>query len=125
MSHFVKCDRCSVEDSVLGTVTLPPGWQKICGADLCEPCCTLVRDFIRFKPSDAEKLPVEPIEPIEPLPPAGDKLFETAPEVKHEKTDPAPAPSTENPEAPSPRESAQGQKAPEALGTAPVETTVE
>lgn len=83
MSHFVRCDRCNVEDAVMGTVTLPPGWQKICGVDLCEPCCMLVRDFIRFKPSDAAALPVEPI-PAEAQPAPepskdGTRLFETKP----------------------------------------------
>ena len=64
----------------MGTINLPPGWQKICNADLCEPCCMLVRDFIRFTPSDAARLPVEPVEAVAPLAPVGDKLFETAPE---------------------------------------------
>lgn len=83
MSHFVRCDRCNIEDAVTGTITLPPGWQKICGADLCEPCCMMVRDFIRFKPGDAERLPVEPIpEEVAPAATAKTELFETAPEVK-------------------------------------------
>jgi hypothetical protein len=80
MSHFVRCDRCATEEHVMGTISLPPGWQKICNADLCEPCCMLVRDFIRFTPADAARLPVEPIEDVTPLAPVGDKLFETAPE---------------------------------------------
>jgi hypothetical protein len=84
MSHFVRCDRCATEDSVMGTISLPPGWQKICGADLCEPCCMMVHDFIRFKPSDAEKLPIEPI-PAElkatQAGPISDKLFETESQV--------------------------------------------
>jgi len=63
----------------MGTINLPPGWQKICNADLCEPCCMLVRDFIRFTPADAARLPVEPVESVAPLAPVGDKLFETAP----------------------------------------------
>ena len=82
MSRFIRCDRCTIENAVIGTVSLPPGWQTICHADLCERCCEIVRDFIRFRPSDAERLPVEPI-PVEisassDAPP--DKLFETAPE---------------------------------------------
>jgi hypothetical protein len=80
MSHFVRCDRCSIESSVLGSVTLPPGWLKVFSADLCERCCEVVRDFIRFKPSDAAALPIEPI-PVEALPApepskGGDTLFE-------------------------------------------------
>jgi len=81
MSHFVRCDRCNTEEHVMGTINLPPGWQKICNADLCEPCCMLVRDFIRFTPADAARLPVEPVESVAPLAPVGDKLFETAPEA--------------------------------------------
>jgi hypothetical protein len=81
MSHFIRCDRCDRQDSVIGTVSLPPGWQKVLAVDLCEQCCHIVRDFIRFKPSDAEGLPVEPIEePAASIAPVGDKLFETAPE---------------------------------------------
>jgi hypothetical protein len=80
MSHFVRCDRCDTEEHVMGTINLPPGWQKICNADLCEPCCMMVRDFIRFKASDAARLPVEPIPKVATLAPVGDKLFETAPE---------------------------------------------
>ena len=82
MSHFVRCDRCAREEHVLGTITLPPGWQKIMSADLCEPCCMIVRDFIRFKPSDAEALPIEPASTEPPPAPAedGTKLFETKPE---------------------------------------------
>lgn len=82
MSRFIRCDRCTLENAIIGTVTLPPGWQTICHADLCERCCETVREFIRFKPSDADKLPVEPI-PAEPAPApseSGDKLFETSPE---------------------------------------------
>ena len=82
MSHFVRCDRCATENTVMGTLSLPPGWQKMCAADLCESCCELVRDFIRFKPSDAERLPVEPIPQEFAGGPASDKLFETAPEEK-------------------------------------------
>ena len=33
------------------------------GADLCEPCCQLIREFIHFRPGDAERLPVEPSGP--------------------------------------------------------------
>lgn len=77
MSRFIRCDRCNSEEYVMGTVSMPPGWAKICDADLCEWCSKVVRDFIRFKPSDAERLPVEPIEVIAPV---GDKLFETTPE---------------------------------------------
>lgn len=85
MSHFVRCDRCSIESAVMGTVTMPPGWLKVFSADLCERCCEVVRDFIRFRPSDAAALPVEPI-PTEAQPAPepskdGDKLFETTPEV--------------------------------------------
>lgn len=83
MSHFVQCDRCDTKEHVMGTVSLPPGWQKILQHDLCEPCCMMIRDFIRFKPGDAAKLPVEPI-PAEPAPEpstTGEKLFETAPQV--------------------------------------------
>lgn len=81
MSRFIRCDRCTLENAIIGTVTLPPGWQTICHADLCERCCETVREFIRFRPSDADKLPVEPI-PTEAQPaPApsedGSKLFET------------------------------------------------
>lgn len=79
MSHFVRCDRCAIEDSVMGTISLPPGWQKICGADLCEPCCALVHDFIRFTRARSEQLPVEPIPATEQ---ASDKLFETEPEAQ-------------------------------------------
>lgn len=79
MSRFVRCDRCDTENAVIGTLSLPPGWQKICEADLCESCSALVREFIRFKASDAAKLPVEPI-PQELARPIPDKLFETAPE---------------------------------------------
>ncbi len=80
MSHFIRCDRCDRQDSVMGQLSLPPGWQTILHADLCEPCCQIVKEFIRFKPSDAERLPVEPIEEVASTPPVGDKLFETAPE---------------------------------------------
>ncbi len=83
MSRFVRCDRCDTEDSVIGTLSLPPGWQKICEVDLCESCCATVREFIRFRPSDADRLPVEPI-PDQPSGPIPDKLFETAPEPKAE-----------------------------------------
>lgn len=84
MSHFIRCDRCDRQDTVMGQLSLPPGWQTILHADLCEPCCQIVKEFIRFKPSDAARLPVEPI-PSEPAPvpsASGDKLFETAPEEK-------------------------------------------
>jgi hypothetical protein len=80
VSHFIRCDRCAIQDNVLGTVSLPPGWMKVLGADLCEPCCQVVRDFIRFKISDAARLPVEPIEEPAATGPADDKLFEIAPE---------------------------------------------
>ena len=66
----------------MGQLSLPPGWQTILHADLCEPCCQIVKEFIRFKPSDAARLPVEPIEEVASTPPVGDKLFETAPEAK-------------------------------------------
>jgi len=79
MSRFVRCDRCDTENAVIGTLSLPAGWQKICEADLCESCSAMVREFIRFKASDAAKLPVEPI-PQELAGPIPDKLFETAPE---------------------------------------------
>ena len=81
MSRFIRCDRCPAESAVIGTVSLPPGWQTICHADLCERCCEIVRDFIRFRASDADRLPVEPI-PLEvgPTDAPPDKLFETAPE---------------------------------------------
>jgi hypothetical protein len=78
MSHFIRCDRCNLEEYVMGTVSMPPGWAKICDADLCEWCSKVVRDFIRFKPSDAQRLPVEPI-PATAVRTDG-KLFETAPE---------------------------------------------
>jgi hypothetical protein len=91
MSHYIRCDRCATESAVMGSISLPPAWQKICGADLCETCCALVHDFIRFKPSDAADLPVEPI-PAELLSPgpASDKLFETAPEEKPDADPPVP-----------------------------------
>ena len=87
MSHFVRCDRCDVaEFHITPNLTLPPGWTKVLNADLCERCSEIVRDFIRFKPGDAAKLPVEPIpEEAKPAPEPskdGEKLFETAPETK-------------------------------------------
>lgn len=92
MSHFVKCDRCHIEEGVMGTISLPPGWQKITGADLCEACCSLVHDFIRFTPERAAAVPVESVASEElPMPePSPDKLFETAPakEVKLEPVSP-------------------------------------
>lgn len=63
----------------MGTVSLPPGWQKILHAHLCEACCFMVREFINFKASDAARLPVEPVEEVAHVPPVGDKLFEDAP----------------------------------------------
>lgn len=80
MSHFVKCDRCSIQDHVTGTISLPPGWSKVMGNDLCEPCCRIVRDFINFRPEHDAALPVEPIPAelsTEPAPTQapGDKLF--------------------------------------------------
>jgi hypothetical protein len=80
MSHIVRCDRCPTEEHVMGTVSLPPGWQKVLGSDLCEPCCSLVREFIRFKPG--QFVPEEPIPValVESDSPVSDKLFETAPE---------------------------------------------
>jgi hypothetical protein len=124
MSHFVRCDRCEKEVAVLGTVTLPPGWIKVLGSDLCDdPCSGLVRDFIRFKPSDAAKLPVEPI-PVAELESIGlvsDKLFETAPEVKSEEANAAPAPTATNPEAPSQGERPQGETPAQTVGTAPID----
>ena len=85
MSRFIRCDRCATENAVIGTVSLPPGWLNICGSDLCERCCETVRDFIRFRPSEAERLPVEPI-PLEvgPTDAPPDKLFETSPVPKQE-----------------------------------------
>ena len=84
MSHFVRCDRCDVaEFHITPNLTLPPGWTKVLNADLCERCSEIVRDFIRFKPGDAAKLPVEPIPQEIKEPPApstdGTKLFETVP----------------------------------------------
>jgi hypothetical protein len=82
MSHFIRCDRCEKEDRVIGQLSLPPGWQTILHTDLCEPCCQIVREFIRFRASDAASLLVEaPPEDVltEPIP---EKLFETAPEEK-------------------------------------------
>lgn len=81
MGHFIRCDRCEKQDVVMGTLSLPPGWQNVLHADLCEPCCQVVREFIRFKVSDAANLPVEPIEEPASTAPVGDKLFEIAPEV--------------------------------------------
>jgi hypothetical protein len=102
MSHFVRCDRCAMEDSVMGTISLPPGWQKICGADLCEPCCAMVHDFIRFKPSDADRLPIEPI-PAElkatQAGPISDKLFETESEEKTNAPGEVPVGNPDNPSA--------------------------
>jgi hypothetical protein len=68
----------------MGTINLPPEWLKICGNDLCGPCCALVRDFIQFTAERAAALPTEPIEPQGEVPantPSPDKLFETAPEA--------------------------------------------
>jgi hypothetical protein len=36
VSHFIRCDRCPTETHVLGTVSMPPGWIKVMGSDLCE-----------------------------------------------------------------------------------------
>jgi hypothetical protein len=125
MSHFIKCDRCGTQDSVLGTVSLPPGWQKVCNSDLCEPCCQIVRDFIRFRPSDAAALPVEPIpEDTTPLEPSKDKLFETAPEVKpNEEDQSAPAPAAENQQAPSEAKPDKSAPTAQVMGPAPVDET--
>ncbi len=87
MSHFVRCDKCGLENAVLGTVTLPPGWTKVFSCDLCEACSAIVRDFIRFRPGDAKDLPVEPIPQVEATPPTADgKLFETKPEEKAQES---------------------------------------
>jgi len=122
MSRFVRCDRCDAENAVIGTLSLPPGWQKICEADLCESCSTLVRDFIRFKAADAAKLPVEPI-PEELAGPIPDKLFETAPEEKGEETQSNAAPSAENSKAQTKSKRKQSLEVTEAVGTAPIDTT--
>lgn len=92
MSHFIRCDRCDKQTVVIGKLSLPPGWQTICYADLCEPCCQLVHDFVRFRSSDAARLPVEPIEEVAQIAPVGDALFEIAPE-------PAPQVSADSHEA--------------------------
>lgn len=94
MSHFVRCDRCELENVVLGTVTLPPGWVKVLNADLCEACSVVVRDFIHFKPSYVSHLPTEPVPDETMHGPASDKLFETEPEVKEEKSCVTPADSS-------------------------------
>lgn len=110
MSHFVRCDRCATENHVMGTISLPPGWQKVFAADLCESCCELVRDFIRFRPSDAERLPIEPI-PQEFAGPTSDKLFETAPEEKPNAEQPvhvSAANASSTPAAADPRTPANG-----------------
>lgn len=78
MSHFIKCDRCGAKENTLSAIGLPPGWQKILGADLCEFCCKLLSDFIYFKPSDAAALPVEPI----PEGAIKEELFDVSPEPK-------------------------------------------
>lgn len=128
MSHFVRCDRCAREEYVMGTVTMPPGWQKIMSADLCEPCCMIVRDFIKFKPSDAEALPVEPV-PNEPPPaPAADgtKLFETTPEVTaNEEAKPSPAPTAPDSQAPHEDRRAEGSQTNQAMAGAAVEISAE
>ncbi len=125
MSHFIRCDRCDRQDTVMGQLSLPPGWQTILHADLCEPCCQIVKEFIRFKPSDAERLPVEPI-PSEPAPVpsvSGDKLFETAPEAKREETQPGTTPAIENRETPSPSQPTESAPTLEAVGHSPVDET--
>ncbi len=94
MSHFIRCDRCDKQDVTMGTLSLPPGWQNILHSDLCEPCCLIVRDFIRFKLSDAANLPIEPIEQPAVLCQASEQLFETAPATQvsadsHQESDQA------------------------------------
>lgn len=122
MSRFIRCDRCTTENAVIGTVSLPPGWLNICGSDLCERCCETVRDFIRFRPSDADRLPVEPI-PLEvgPTDAPPDKLFETAPEEKHEEINDSTTTATPNSEAPNKDECPQGAPTSQAVGGAPLE----
>jgi hypothetical protein len=87
MSHFIKCDRCDKQDAVIGKLSLPPGWQTILYMDLCEPCCQVVKEFLRFRPSQAANLPVEPREEVPTAEPVGDKLFETAPEAPQVSAD--------------------------------------
>ena len=121
MSRFIRCDRCTTENAVIGTVSLPPGWQTICHADLCERCCEIVRDFIRFRPSDAEKLPVEPISlEVGPTDAPPDKLFETSPEEPCVMpADSSAAPTTDSQDA-----AVTGVPTPPAGTTSPTITTI-
>lgn len=63
MSHFVQCDRCHTKrQHLIPSRELPSGWERVCGADLCDMCSQLLHKFLQPQPilttaerADAEK----------------------------------------------------------------------
>jgi hypothetical protein len=48
MSRHVKCDRCGkFEEIPFRNETLPFGWEKVSGSDLCDKCTRAFHEFLR------------------------------------------------------------------------------
>lgn len=46
MSLWNHCDRCGAQGKLRVDRDLPPGWERVCGTDLCNDCSRLLHEFL-------------------------------------------------------------------------------